>query len=103
VEWCGQCGARLDVGSIAGSPRAAAPPRWRPPEHTVAPAPAKVYSRWHGGPLSLPPAAKVAITACVWLVAGWMMVFSGSPASGIVMCGTAAWVTRETWKQRRIR
>jgi len=100
-EWCGQCGARVEA------PQAASPapvlPRWRPPANTVAPAPAKIYSRWEAGPLSLPPAAKIAVTAGVWLAAAWFTIFSGSPVSGIVLCATAGWITRETWKRRRVR
>jgi hypothetical protein len=42
------------------------------------------------------------VTFVVWLAAAWFAIFSGSPVSGIVLCATAAWVTRETWKRRRV-
>lgn len=94
IDWCGQCGTRAETSPEGG--------RWRPPAHTVPAAPEKVYSRWRSGPLSLHPAGKIAVTFVVWLAAAWFAIFSGSPVSGIVLCATAAWVTRETWKRRRV-
>ena len=49
------------------------------------------------------PAAKIAVTVLAWLLAGWFAIFSGSPVSGIVLCLTAGWITREVWKRRRVR
>jgi hypothetical protein len=101
VDWCGLCGARIEA--VEEPSRPAVLPRWQPPPNLVADPPAKVYSRWQGGPLSLHPAAKIAVTVFAWLVAGWFAIFGGSPVSGIMLCLTAGWITREVWKRRRVR
>ncbi|MGQ0668469.1 MAG: hypothetical protein ACT4PO_02150 [Actinomycetota bacterium] len=113
LTWCGRCYTpvlRVIVGPALPD---RAGPRRRP---EIEPPPEPVYSHWRGGPTTLGPLAKLAITigllglglACYPLASGWAESL-GEPSLGFVAFfvwgyfAVAALLLTQLWKRGRIR
>lgn len=110
VEWCVVCHAPVREPVDPPAHARARGTRWAPPEHTVAPPPAKVFSRTRGGPLSFGPLGRGLVTllcaaAFLWFWNLPILKLAPLPLRipfaflpGLVLAG----LVREVWKRARV-